>query len=74
MRKGLETSLATTTNKTIRRKIQAGMDKLNKMNSDQKILVTNPSLFDTTQKTPIDEIKKMNAPNIIKLPGIIIIR
>lgn len=69
----LESKLVKTTDKKTIKKIKDNLDNINKSRQDDKIVVTNPLLFDQIKKLNIDDIKHMNGDNIIKFPGLTII-
>jgi hypothetical protein len=50
------------------------INKINKRNENPSIMVCNPDLVDYVQSLNMEQVKALKGGNIIKFPGLIIIR
>jgi hypothetical protein len=73
MRESIETNLKKTKDANDIKILKWALEKLDESDNNVKVLVTNPNSDEYT-KISIDEIKKLEGDNIIKMPGLIIIK
>lgn len=66
--------LKDTKDKTKKKVFKETLKKIDNNNKDIKVLIINPDLVNYIKKLDIDEIKNLSGDNIIKFPGLIIIK